>query len=88
MEVFGRFSVRKNDPGYDSYIAQGGHNPSWKITVDGVEILQVISVDTEAGIVIANELNEHGRAFVRDHAVAEREITGKVRVFVGNNSES
>jgi hypothetical protein len=89
-EVFGRFSVHKDWPlqGFARYQEYGGHQADWKITVNGIEIPQVISADTVAGEVTANELNEHGRAFVRDDAVAVREITGEVRIFVSWASES
>ena len=84
MEVFGRFSASKDDPGTHGYMQHGGSNANWSVTMDGKEISQVVTADTDAGEILANELNEHGNVFVRGHEVARRTLQGHVRVFVNS----
>ncbi len=81
-EVFGRFSVSRGDPGRDAYVQHGGPQVSWRTTLGDEEIKQVVTVDTNKGEVLVNELDENGKIFVRDGDMAQKTLRGDVHVFV------
>lgn len=82
MEVFGRFSVQDDDDGWSAYQKHGAGGSDWRITLDGEDVPKVVTADTVTGEILANELDDNGKAFIRDHAVARRALRGSVRVFV------
>lgn len=82
-EVFGRFSVSKDDPGHEAFIQQGHHNAAWSVLLDGKEIPKVVTADTSAGEILVNEVNDQGRVFIRDGILAQKTLHGNVQVFIG-----
>ena len=86
IEIFGRFSVVKGDPGHVPFIARGGFTAGFEVTVNGEPVPQVVTADTEAGTVLANETDADGRAFLRGNEVAQTTISGEVRVFISDEA--
>ncbi|MCW2395878.1 MULTISPECIES: hypothetical protein [unclassified Sphingobium] len=68
-----RLSV--DDEGYDHTIGQ-----RCRVYLDGVEIVQVVAYDTEAGTVTRCQRGPDGVLIIRDDEFAMETLTGKVEV--------
>lgn len=55
-----QLSVNKDDPGYPAWRALGSRGRDVRVFVDGSEIKNAITADTEEGLVIINETGENG----------------------------
>lgn len=77
-----RFSVDKHDAGYANYRLHAGAD--WTIRVDGQEVEQVVTADTDEGLVVAQVLDESGRPIVAPNGreIMRREIRGRVSVRI------
>ena len=75
-----RFSVDKDDPGYQRFLLHGGHSAKWEVYKDGEPLPDVITADVEAGHAIVSDRDEHGKLHVVNKAVASRHVYGNIVV--------
>ncbi len=77
-----RLSVEKDEPGYSAWQALGNRRHDVRIFVDGAEVKNAITADTEEGFVVVNETGENGHIlFGRESGeIYTKRITGRVEI--------
>lgn len=77
-----RLSVEKDDPGHSAWLALGDKRHEVRIFVDGVEIKNAVTADTEESFVVVNKTGENGHIlFDRESGeIYTKRITGRVEI--------
>lgn len=82
IEVFGRFSIMKDEPGWVTYLQQGGSEVDWRITLDGQDVPRVVTANTYLGEILVHALDDKECVIVSGGEIVQETIHGKVKVFI------
>ena len=81
-KVSGRFSVSPNDPGYSAFRARGAFGVKWRVLLNGHEVPNAVTADTEIGVVVAVVHGKDGRPLILAGVIAQETQYGNVEVFI------